>query len=301
VSAPVANGERIRLTPVALNHPPERRQKATNVSYWTVADGGAMQFFILGSLEVGAHESRIQITAPKQRAVLAALLLGANNEVPIDQLIRYAWDSRPPATAQTTLQSYIYRLRQLLRPLPAVDLRTNIDSYMLEVLPANIDLWYFRDRVSKARAQAHLGNVAEAAAGLRSALSVWRGNSLSGIPGETIQQEARVLDGERIAAYEELFGLEILLGNTRQIIPELHKVVSGHQFHETFRAQLMLALYASGRQAEALQNYALIRRRLRDMLGIEPGQDLQQLHRSILEQVPAAKIMLPTQPTRASG
>ena len=259
-----------------------------------------MHFFILGSLEVKSPEKRIQITAPKQRAVLAALLLGANNDVPIDQLIRYVWDGRPPATAQTTLQSYIYRLRQLLRPLPAAALRTDIDSYLLEVSRSDTDLWHFRDKVAEARTKTQLGHLTESVSSLRNALSVWRGNSLSGIPGETIQQEARVLDGERIAAYEELFGIEIFLGNTRQIIPELHRIVSLYQFHEAFRAQLMLTLYASGRQAEALQNYALIRRRLREKLGIEPGQGLQQLHRSILEQVPAAQITLPTwaQPVR---
>lgn len=259
-----------------------------------------MHFFILGSLEVKSPEERIQITAPKQRAVLAALLLGANSEVPIDQLIRFVWDNRPPATAQTTLQSYIYRLRQLLRPLPGVGLKTDIDSYMLDVGHTDTDLWFFRGQVEDARKKAQLGQLSESVSSLRSALAVWRGNSLSGIPGETVQQEARVLDGERIAAYEELFSTEIFLGNTRQIIPELHRVVSAYQFHEVFRAQLMLALYASGRQAEALQNYALIRRRLRDKLGIEPGQDLQELHRSILEQVPAAQMSLPSWVQRAS-
>jgi DNA-binding SARP family transcriptional activator len=253
-----------------------------------------MYFFILGSLEVRSSGKRISITAPKQRAVLAALLLGANNEVPIDQLIRFVWDSRPPATAQTTLQSYIYRLRLLLSPLTGVELKTNIDSYMLDAGHGYTDLWYFREQVEEARRKAQLGELSDSVTSLRTALSVWRGNSLSGIPGEAIQQEARVLDGERIAAYEELFSAEIFLGNARQIIPELHKVVSVYPFHEVFRAQLMLALYASGRQAEALQNYALIRRRLRDRLGIEPGQELQELHRSILEQVPASKIAPPT-------
>ena len=253
-----------------------------------------MHFFILGSLKVGSPEGRIRITAPKQRAVLAALLLGANNEVPVEQLIRFAWDSRPPATAQTTLQSYIYRLRQVLRPLPGVVLRTNIDSYVLDVDQNETDLWFFRGQVEEARSLARLGKLEESAAKLHRAMSVWRGGSLSGIPGETVAQEARVIDGERIAAYEELFDTEIVLGRARQIIPELHKVVSVHQYHEVFRAQLMLALYASGRQAEALQNYAIIRHRLRDVLGIEPGQELQQLHRSILGQVPAAKITPPT-------
>ena len=262
-----------------------------------------MHFFLLGSLEVKSAEKRILITAPKQRAVLAALLLSANNEVPIDQLIRFVWDGMSPATAQATLQSYIYRLRQLLRPLPDVGLKTNIDSYMLSVSHGDTDLWYFREQVTEARQQAELGNLSTSVASLRRGLEVWRGNSLSGITGEAIRQEARVLDGERIAAYEELFRTEILLGNTRQIIPELHKAVSVYPFHEVFRAQLMLALYAAGRQAEALQNYALIRRRLRDKLGIEPGQELQELHRSILEQIPASKIGLVTwlPPARATA
>jgi DNA-binding SARP family transcriptional activator len=252
-----------------------------------------MQFFILGSLEVRAPEKRIQITAPKQRAVLAALLLDANNEVPNDQLIRFVWDGRPPATAQTTLQSYIYRLRQLLRPLAAVQLKTDIDSYILEVAEADTDLWSFRDLVEQARSNARLGRWSESAAGLRRAVSVWRGDSLTGVPGDAVRQEARVLDGERIAAYEELFGTEIFLGNTRQIIPELQKVVSAYPFHEVFHAQLMLALYASGRQAEALQTFASIRRRLRERLGVEPGQSLQQLHRSILRHVPVAQMTSP--------
>ncbi|MFG2168866.1 AfsR/SARP family transcriptional regulator [Micromonospora chersina] len=251
-----------------------------------------MHFFILGSLEVRSAEGIIPITAPKQRTVLAALLLGANNEVSVDQLINFVWDGRPPATAQTTLQSYIYRLRQLLRPLPGTELRTNIDSYRLECPVGDTDLLYFRERAERARREADAGDLAASVTSLREALSVWRGKSLAGIPGEPIAEEARMLDGERIAAYEQLFGSELTLGNTRQIIPELHRVVSVYQFHEIFQAQLMLALYCAGRQAEALQNYALVRRRMRDNLGIEPGQELQGLQRSILDQVPASKIAL---------
>jgi len=249
-----------------------------------------MHFFILGSLEVTLSGRRIPVTAPKQRAVLAALLLDANNEVPIDRLTRFAWDGHPPITAQTTIQSYVYRLRQLLRPLAGVELKTSSDSYRLHVDPSDIDLWLFRRLVGEAREKGGLGDPAAAVADLRHALAVWRGNALASVPGEAIQQEARFLEGERIAAYEELFSTEISLGNHRQIIPELQKAVSGYQFHEALRAQLMLALYASGRQAEALQHYALIRRKLRDDLGIDPGQELQELHKAILEQVPANMI-----------
>lgn len=252
-----------------------------------------MHFLILGNLKVENLGKRISITAPKQRAVLAALLLQANNEVQIERLIRFVWDGRPPVTAQTTLQSYIYRLRQLLRPLAGVELKTSTDSYMLSVDYAETDLWYFRQQVDTARAMARSDDKADAARTFRSALDVWRGSAFAGIPGETVQQEARVLEGERIAAYEELFSAELDLGRHRQIIPELHKAVSVYHLHEIFRAQLMLALYASGRQAEALQNYAIMRRRLSENFGIEPGQELQELQKSILRQVPAAELSNP--------
>lgn len=249
-----------------------------------------MHFLILGSLEVMLSGQRIPITAPKQRAVLATLLLDANNEVPIDRLARFVWDDQPPLTAQTTIQSYVYRLRQLLRPLPGVELETSSDSYLLHIGPLDMDLSHFRNLLADARQRSQLGDTPGSVADLRTALSVWRGNALAGVPGEAIQQEARFLEAERIAAYEELFSTEISLGNHRQIVPELQKAVLGYQFHEALRAQLMLALYTSGRQAEALQHYALIRRKLRENLGIEPGQALQELHRAILEQLPASMI-----------
>ena len=249
-----------------------------------------MQFSILGSLEVRGTDGRVPITAPKQRAVLAALLLNAGDEVTVGELVRHVWDARPPATAQTTLQSYIYRLRRLLRPLPGVRLSTDVASYLLEADRAETDLWAFRDRVRRARAAAGAGCWAEAATGLRAATALWRGNAFTGVPGDTIRQAGRVLDGERIAAYEELFGLETRLGNTRQIVPELQKVVSAYPLHEAFQGQLMLALYASGRQGEALQAFASMRRRLRERLGIEPGVDLQRLHRQILRQVPVTQL-----------
>lgn len=251
-----------------------------------------MYFAILGSLDVRAAGARILITAPKQRAVLVTLLLDANNEVPVDRLARYAWDGHPPAAAQTTLQSYIYRLRQLLRPMTGVELQTSSASYTLQVDPSETDVLSFKQGVAEARDQALSGNLQDSVRGLRRALALWRGSALVGVPGRLIQQEARFLEDERIAAYEDLFSAEIALGNHRKIVPELRKLVSLHQFHEMLGAQLMLALYRSGRQAEALQVYRLIRHNLRDDLGIEPGAELQHLHRAILEQAPPKTIML---------
>ncbi|MEO3808637.1 AfsR/SARP family transcriptional regulator [Sphaerisporangium sp. B11E5] len=247
---------------------------------------------MLGNLEVRFAARRIPVTAPKQRVVLATLLLDANNEVPSDHLIRYIWDGRPPAAAQTTLQSYVYRLRRSLRPVRGVELQTGSDGYVLSVDPGALDLEVFRQRAAEGRdlVKDSLGAAVEA---LRGALAIWRGNALSGIPGELVRQEARFLEGERIAVYEELFNAEIELGNHRQIIPELQKLVSANPFHELLRAQLMLVLYRSGRQADALHNYAVLRRRLHDELGIEPGPDLRELQKAILGQVPSTRIMLP--------
>jgi DNA-binding SARP family transcriptional activator len=251
-----------------------------------------MQFTVLGSFEVRSPGTRISITAPKQRAVLATLLLDANTEVSVERLSRYVWDGQPPVAAQTTLQSYIYRLRQLLSSMSGVKLETSPSSYLLHADAENIDLWAFRNRAAVARQKKANGATIEFIKCLRDALSLWRGNALVGVPGEAIQQEGRHLEGERIAAYEELFSTELSLGNHRQIIPELQKLVSVNQFHESLRAQLMLAFYRSGRQAEALQHYALIRRKLREDLGIDPGAELQEVHKAILEQVPSAQIVL---------
>jgi DNA-binding SARP family transcriptional activator len=253
-----------------------------------------LHFFILGALEIRSANGKIPITAPKQRAVLAALLLNANTEVSVDRLADYVWEGRPPIAAQATLQSYIYRLRQPLTPIKGAHLRTSGASYTLYVENDDIDLGYFKRQLRDARALGRDGDLSGSVLGFRKALSVWRGNALSGVPGKFIQQEARFLESERLAAYEELFSAEITLGNHRRVIPEMLKLVATHPLHESLRAQLMLSMYRSGRQAEALHNFALMRRKLHDELGIEPGPDLQALRKAILERVPAARIALPS-------
>lgn len=251
-----------------------------------------MYFFILGGLEVRASDTRVLINASKQRAVLAALLLRVNNEVPVEELTEHVWDGRPPVAAKTTLQSYIYRLRQMLRPMAGVELATRSESYILQVDPILTDVWYFKHKVRYARERALEGDLSDSVTSLRNALAVWRGKALSGVGGAYFRQEAQYLEDERVVAQEELFSAEMALGKHRAIIPELQKLASVYQFHEMLRAQLMLALYRSGRQVEALQVYALIRRKLREDLGIEPGPELQGIYQAILEQVPATRIQL---------
>ncbi|MFD0574862.1 AfsR/SARP family transcriptional regulator [Dactylosporangium darangshiense] len=234
------------------------------------------------------------MTALKQRAVLATLLLDPNREVSVEHLNRYVWDGKPPAAAHSTLPSYIYRLRQIMRPIPGVKLTTGVLGYTLHLDESSTDLGGFRALVIEARAALDGGDAPAAVACLRAALSLWRGNALSGVPGNLLHQEGRFLESERVAAYEELFAAEMALGNTRKIIPELLKIVSLYPFHESFRAQLMLGLYRCGRQAEALQNFAFIRRKLADELGIEPGVELRELQKVILDQVPPERVTLPS-------
>jgi len=255
-----------------------------------------LQFRILGSLEVRNAGKKLIVTAPKQQAVLVSLVLGANEFVSIDSLADYVWDGRPPAAYRTTLQAYVYRLRRLFERSPGVELSTGIAGYMLEVNPVAIDLPVFRQKVQLARELVKCREIDRATRELRDALSVWRGNALSGVPGELLQQEARFLESERLAAYEELLSLEISLGNHRRIIPELSKLVISHPLRETLAAQLMLALYRSGMQAEALQSYAAARSRLREELGIEPGAELQELHKGVLSRLPAESIPIPAWP-----
>jgi DNA-binding SARP family transcriptional activator len=252
-----------------------------------------MHLRILGSLEVRTSTARVDINAPKQKAVLATLLLDLNNEVSLERLTQCVWDGQSPSAVAATLRSYIYRLRRSLQRVPGVELETHSSSYVLRVDPVLVDLWYFRQQVTQAHEQTLQGDLAEAVQHLRSALSVWRGEALAGVPGRFLKREAQFLEEERIAAHEELFNAEITLGKHRKIVPELQKISSLHQYHEALQAQLMLALYRGGRQVEALQVYAVTRRRLREGLGIEPGPDLQNLHRAILEQVPATQIMFP--------
>lgn len=252
-----------------------------------------MEFEILGALQVKASGREIPVTAPKQQAALAALLLSANCAVSADEMVEHLWSGQPPAAARSTLQAYIHRLRQLLSGMPGeVRLSTSTAGYTLELGSARLDLRIFHERVGEARHLAAAGDLSDAAVLLRGALSLWRGAALAGVPGDFIQEEARFLDAERIAAHEELLHLEMRVGNHQRIIPELIKLCNAHPFREAITAQLMVCLYRCGRQAEALRTFSQSRKRLREELGIEPGVDLQELQKAILTRVPVDQITL---------
>jgi DNA-binding SARP family transcriptional activator len=237
------------------------------------------EFRILGPLEVAAADGEpLQLGGQKQRALLAVLLLHANEVVSTDFLVDALWGDHPPRTATTSLQNSISALRKLLG---ADLLVTRAPGYRLAVDPDSIDLVRFERLVASARGL----EPAERAAPLREALGLWRGAPLAEVAFEPFAlAEARRLEELRLSAFEALFDAELAAGRAGEIVPELESLVARHPLRERLRGQLMVALYGTGRQADALAAYQEARRMLVDELGLEPGPQLQELHARILRQ-----------------
>jgi DNA-binding SARP family transcriptional activator len=236
-------------------------------------------FRILGPLEVVDETGRLLLGGLKQRAVLAVLLLEAPKAVSTDRLIDALWGEQPPRTAATSLQNFISQLR---KTLGAAVLVTKPPGYALEIEPEQLDLTRFRHLVAAARATE---DPAQRAAGLREALDLWQGTPLADFEFEPFaQSEIARLKEERLAVVEERIDADLESGRHGELAGEIEALVGRHPTRERLRAHLMLALYRSGRQSDALDVYQDARRALVDQLGIEPGHDLQQLHGQILRQ-----------------
>jgi DNA-binding SARP family transcriptional activator/ABC-type branched-subunit amino acid transport system substrate-binding protein len=237
-----------------------------------------MRFGILGPLEVWEDGMDVQLDAGRQRALLALLLLHANELVATDRLIDDLWSGEQPATANKVVQNYVSRLRRVLGD---ERLLTRSGGYVLRV--EETDAGEFEHAVESARGQ----SAAEAARTLRVALELWRGRPLVDVEYEPwAQPEIRRLEELRLSAIEDRIDAELELGRHTLLVPELEALVAEHPLRERLRGQLMLALYRSGRQAEALAAYGSARRLLVDELGIEPDPALRDLQRRILHQDP---------------
>jgi DNA-binding SARP family transcriptional activator len=237
-----------------------------------------LEFRILGPLEVWDRETALQLGGQKQRAVLALLALHPGEVVPSERLITELWGESPPRTAATALQNAISQLR---KTLGADTLETRAPGYALRVEKEAVDAYRFEQLLNDARG-VEPGRRAEL---LREALQLWRGPPLGDFAYESFaQNEAARLDELRLTALEERIEAELELGRAGDLVGELEGLVRENPLRERPRGQLMLALYRSGRQAEALQTYQETRRTLVDELGIEPTPALQQLHASILRQ-----------------
>jgi YVTN family beta-propeller protein len=240
-----------------------------------------LEFLTLGPIAVRRDGEDLPLGGPKQRALLALLLLHANRVVSRDRLIDGLWGERPPPTVAHTLDNYISRLRKLLGD---GRISRRAPGYVLHVQPGELDLDRFEQAFAAGREQLARGEASEAAQTLRSALAVWRGPALADVLYEPFaHEEAARLEERRTMAQEERIEADLELGRSAELVPELEKVVREHPHRERPLAQLMRALYGAGRQAEALAAYQAGRRRLADDLGLEPGPDLQELQKRILD------------------
>ncbi|MEZ0284888.1 MAG: BTAD domain-containing putative transcriptional regulator, partial [Thermoleophilia bacterium] len=250
----------------------------------------AATFRILGPLEVLDGDRAVALGGLRQRALLALLLLRANEVVSTDRLIAELWGDSPPPTARQTVQVYISQLRRAV-PVDGVResaIETRSPGYVLHVAPGELDLDRFQELSASGRAALAAGDAAGAAATLREALGLWRGPPLADFAYEEwAQREIARLEEWRLACLEERIEADLQLGRRGELVGELEALVEEHPLRERLRGQLMLALYGSGRQAEALERYASGRRALADELGIEPGRALRDLERRILNQDPA--------------
>jgi YVTN family beta-propeller protein len=249
-----------------------------------------MEFRILGPLEVCSEGRELSLGGAKQRALLAVLLLHANELVSIDRLVDELWEGQPPATAVKVVQVYVSQLRKALRGRSGRGeeeriLVTRAPGYILCVEPGQLDADRFEGLVDQARQELAAGRARRAAHMLLEALALWRGPALADFALDLFAQSAIArLEEARISAVEERIEADLALGRHAELVGELESLVTAHPLRERLRGQLMLALYRCGRQAEALAAYRDARRLLVEELGLEPSQALQGLEKAILVQ-----------------
>jgi DNA-binding SARP family transcriptional activator len=258
-----------------------------------------MEFRILGPLEVLAGGRAVALGGSKQRALLALLVLHANETLTPDRLIDELWGDHPPATAAKTVQAHISRLRKAL----AADggaVVTRAHGYELELDPDCLDAHRFERLLGDGRCALAAGRPELALTTLQDALALWRGAPLADLAYERFAQgEIARLEDLRLVALEQLVEAKLALGRHAELVGQLETLIAQHPYRERLRAQLMLALYRSDRQADALQAYQNARRTLVEELGIEPGERLRRLERAILAQDPSLQLPASEEPAAA--
>ncbi len=244
---------------------------------------GKSELRILGPIEVEGPSGPVRITPGRQQAVLALLLMEADQVVSTDYIVDALWDEVPPDTARTQVQICLSRLRKSLTDAGVdVPITTRPPGYQLRLGVNTLDMHIFAARVAEARRLAKGGERAEAAALLRGAVALWRGPCLSGLPNRALRTKALRLDEERLTATEDYLELELDLGRHHEIVGEVTRLVHEHPMRERLRAVLMLALHRAGRRGEALEVYRSGRHQLVEELGLEPGERLRSLESAIL-------------------
>lgn len=252
-------------------------------------NGTGLEFRILGPLDVRMKGRTLSVGGPRQRAVLSALLLSANQVVSFDSLIEKVWNGRPPSTARTQVAISIATLRKVFRAAgwEQETIITAIPGYMLSLADESLDARRFERLVEEAARLTAVSRTADAATALRGALALWRGPALGGVYAPFAETEAARLDEQRMLAVEQHMALRLQLGEHQAVLGELQALVGACPLRERLRYYLMLAQYRSGRRAEALRTFRDGTRHSVEEIGLELGLQLQELHNSILrDEVP---------------
>jgi DNA-binding SARP family transcriptional activator/DNA polymerase III delta prime subunit len=245
-----------------------------------------VEFGVLGPLQVVDDARPVPIPSAKQRMLLACLLLRAGELVTVDDLAEAIWGDALPADPRRVVQTYVTRLRKLLGGSKLIQSRPQ--GYVLAVTRQQTDQGRFELLLERARDAAATGDRATEAEALRQALALWRGEPLADVPSALLHRNtvARLTE-QRLDALQRRIDADLALGRHGELVAELRSLTDRYPLREQLWAQLMLALYRSGRQADALEAYQRVRRLLADELGIDPGAGLEALHRAILTGDPA--------------
>jgi WD40 repeat protein/DNA-binding SARP family transcriptional activator len=253
-----------------------------------------LEFRILGPLSVRVDGAPVPAGGPKQRALLALLLLSANRVVSRDRLIGELFAEQSLNSANHALENHVSRLRRVLSATadePRLAARSG--GYLLRVELGELDLERFEHLVTEGREALAAGNSSAAAESFRAAEALWEGRPLADLEFERFARfEVDRLEELRLAAVEERIDAELALGRQLALVPELEALAAEHPFRERFRAQQMLALYRCGRQAESLEVYRQTRKLLDEEVGLAPGLELQELERAILVQDASLNLVL---------
>ena len=240
-----------------------------------------MEFRVLGTLEILSGGDAVPLTARKHRELVVALILSRNRVCSREVLIDRLWGEHPPPSARKLLRVYVSQVR---RVLAGDRLETRPGGYLLRVDDSELDSARFDKLLRRGRSELRQGRVKAAHGLLSTGLSLWRGAALADVADkEFARTEAGRLDEARLGCVEDRIDAELLLGRHAEIVPELEVLVGQHPLREMPRRQLMLALYRSGRQADALAVYRGVREVLVDSLGLDPSPELEELHRKILQ------------------
>ncbi|MCP3798496.1 transcriptional regulator [Allokutzneria sp. A3M-2-11 16] len=243
-----------------------------------------MDFRVLGALEIIGPQGRVELGAPKQRALAAALLCRAGQAFSTDALIEALWGENPPRSARKNIQVYVYQVRKAFAAAGAPDrLHLEHAGYRLVVNPGELDIDRFNELFARGRTELTTGDAERAAQTLRDSMSLWRGEPFADLPDvEFLNRQAEAWRERRLAAEEARIEADLRAGRHTDVVDELFCLVRAHPLHEQFRAQLMTALMLGERKTEALAVYDHGRQLLASELGIAPGANLTRAHQAVL-------------------